>query len=158
MSGRYAEGTTVDPERSQQEISGLLRKYGADGFAYGWEAAAAMVTFRAHERTVRFVLSLPTDWRDFQWAGNGPRRRQRTEAQSRAALEAETKRLWRCLALAIKAKLEVVESGIATFEDEFLAHVVLPDGSTVGDRIKPEIQKAYDGLPVRSLLAIEAGS
>jgi hypothetical protein len=35
---------------------------------------------------------------------------------------------WRALALAIKA----VESGIATFEEEFLAHIALPNGSTVG--------------------------
>ena len=45
---RYAEGTTVQPETSQQEISGLLRRYGADGFAYGWESDRALVSFRAH--------------------------------------------------------------------------------------------------------------
>jgi hypothetical protein len=154
MSGRYAEGTSVQPESSQQEISGLLRRYGADGFAYGWEAGKAMVTFRAHDRTVRFVLTIPTDPKDF---ARTPKNQVRTSAQQQSAMEAEVRRLWRCLCLAIKAKLEVVESGIATFEDEFLAHIVLPDGTNVGDRIKPEIEQAYRGLPSRSLLALDAG-
>lgn len=149
---RYAEGTTVTPESSQTEISGLLRRYGADGFAYGWEADRAMVTFRAHDRQVRFVLTLPTDLAAFSRTPTG---RTRDQAAARTALDQEVRRLWRALALAIKAKLEVVESGIASFEDEFLAHIVLPDGSLVGERIQPEIARQYAGLPARSLLALE---
>jgi hypothetical protein len=34
-------------------------------------------------------------------------------------MEAETRRRWRALALAIEAKLEVVDTGIASFEHEF---------------------------------------
>lgn len=150
---RFAEGTTVQPETSQQEISGLLRRYGADGFAYGWEADRAMVSFRAHGRQVRFVLTLPTDPKQF---ARSPAGRVRTPADQKKALDAEVRRLWRALALAIKAKLEVVASDIASFEDEFLAHIVLPDGSTVGERVKPEIERAYAGLPTRSMLALEA--
>lgn len=151
---RYAENTTVTPERSQEEISGLLRRYGCSGFAYGWEPGKAMVTAAAHDRTIRFVLTLPTDPKDFARTGS----RTRTPEQRQKALEAETRRLWRCLALAIKAKLEVVESGIETFEQAFLANIVLPSGQTVGDTVRPEIAKAYDGLPPgRSLLALDAG-
>lgn len=149
---RYAEGTTVTPESSQSEISGLLRRYGADGFAYGWEAERAMISFRAHGRQVRFVLTLPTDPSAFAMT---PKRQKRTPVQAQAALDAEIRRLWRALALAIKAKLEVVESGIASFEEEFLSHIVLPDGSLVGEHVTAEIEKAYAGLPVRSLLALE---
>lgn len=39
--------------------------------------------------------------------------------------------------LAVRAKLEAVEAKITTFEEEFMAHLVIPDGSgeTVGERI-----------------------
>jgi hypothetical protein len=47
------------------------------------------------------------------------------------------------LALVIKAKLEAVASGITTFEDEFMAHIMMPDGLTVGKHIKPTIAAAY---------------
>lgn len=152
---RYAEGTEVSPERSQQEISGLLRKYGAQGFAYAWEEGQAVVAFRAHDRQVRFILPTPTDRNAFTLT---PAKRVRTDVQINAAMEAETRRRWRALALAIKAKLEVVETGISTFEEEFLAHIVLPNGQTVGDMTQTEIARAYERMttPPR-LLALPAG-
>lgn len=152
---RYAEGTTVSPESSQQEISGLLRRYGATSFAYAWEDGQAMVAFKAHDRQVRFVLPTPTDRTEFFESPGG---RKRTAVQVDAAMESETRRRWRALALAIKAKLEVVASGIASFEDEFLANIVLPDGSTVGDRVGPEIATAYErSVSPPRLLAIGPG-
>jgi hypothetical protein len=45
--------------------------------------------------------------------------------------------------LAVKAKLEVVESGISTFEDEFMPHIVLPSGQTVSEWMGPQITAAY---------------
>lgn len=150
MSGQYAQGTEVTPERSQQEISGLLRKYGATGFVYGWQSGEAMVSFIAHDRQVRFVLTLPTDYRAF---ARTPSNRVRTPAQQKTAMEQEIRRKWRALALAIKAKLEVVASEIATFEEEFLAHIVLPDGRTAGQHVIPAVTEAYDaGQVSRQLL------
>ncbi len=51
---------------------------------------------------------------------------------------------WRALLLVIKAKLEAVETGITCFDDEFMAHIVLPDGKTVGQFMRPQISVAYD--------------
>lgn len=48
------------------------------------------------------------------------------------------------MALVIKAKLEAVEAGIAAFEEEFLAHIVLPNGSTVGQFMMPQIAAVYE--------------
>lgn len=45
--------------------------------------------------------------------------------------------------LIIRAKLEAVESRITTFESEFLANLVLPEGGTVGDWLAPQIDEAY---------------
>lgn len=153
---RYAEGTTVSPERSQAEIGESLRRYGAAGFAYGWEDSRAMVAFRAHDRQVRFLLELPdVDDEDFRFT---PTRQRRKPDAQRAAYEAEIRRRWRALALAIKAKLEAVATGITDFEDEFLAHIVLPDGTTVSDRVRAEIDEAWRTgvLPPRLLPQIEA--
>lgn len=138
---RYAEGTTVSPERSQAEIAELLRKYGATSFVSGFEDQRAMVAFRAHNRTVRFILDLPAPGDDeFNWT---PTRKERKPDAAAAAYEAEIRRRWRALALAIKAKLEAVATGIASFEDEFLAYTVLPDNTTVGQHVQAEIEAAW---------------
>lgn len=154
----YAEGTTTPVEKSQMEIAAVVRKYGADSFATGWDGPRAVVQFVAHSRQVRFVLDLPSDPSEFARTA-GQRPRQRTPAEARNAMEAEVRRRWRALLLAIKAKFEVVETGISTFEAEFLAHTVLPDGSTVGERIEPRIAEAIaSGRMPTTLLAIEGPS
>jgi hypothetical protein len=60
---------------------------------------------------------------------------------------------WRALTFVIKAKLEAVEAGISEFESEFLANVVLPDGSSVGDFIRPQIERAYSEGTLPSALS-----
>lgn len=65
----------------------------------------------------------------FQMTPGG--RRRRSAEQMLAEYEKATRQRWRALALVIKAKLEAVASGITEFEQEFLAHIVLPDGRTV---------------------------
>lgn len=59
-------------------------------------------------------------------------RRTRSDDAAEKAWEQATRQRWRALHLVVKAKLEAVESGITVFDDEFLAHIVLPDGGTVG--------------------------
>jgi hypothetical protein len=71
------------------------------------ESAKAIILFEAHVRRLRFDLPLPD--------GKGDRADQ------------ARKQRWRALLLCIKAKLEAVASNIETFEEAFLAHVVMPD-------------------------------
>jgi hypothetical protein len=40
---RYAEWTEVTVEKSKAEIEGLLRRYGATGFLYGWNEGSAVI-------------------------------------------------------------------------------------------------------------------
>ncbi|WP_029292232.1 hypothetical protein [Cellulomonas sp. HZM] len=146
MTGRYAEGTTVSPERSQAEIAELLRRYGATGYTYGWDqdtdgVQRAAIAFKAHGRMVRFLVDLPDPESRVFWTTESGR--SRDAAGARKAHESELRRRWRCLALAIKAKLEAVETGIATFEDEFLAYTVLPDGSTVSEQVQRQVEDAW---------------
>jgi len=52
----------------------------------------------------------------------------------------------------VKAKLEAVETGIVSLEEEFLAHVVLPDGSTVGQWAEPQLAELYGRGDMPALL------
>jgi len=152
----YARETTVSPEKSKAEIEGLLRRYGADSFVSGWDQAQGreLVQFRCHDRFIRFVLVMPQ--KDEKRFTRRPHRRysyqDRTETQAIAAWEQEIRRRWRALALVIKAKLEAVQTGITTFESEFLPHIVMPDGKTVGEHVAPAIAAAYSSGKVRGLL------
>jgi hypothetical protein len=151
----FAEGTMVPAERSRAEIEQMLRRYGASQFVSGWDHDRALVGFSAHGRQLRFVLAMPKpDEHRFTHTkrANALFEKRRNEQQARAAYEQEIRRLWRALALVIKAKLEAVESGIATFEEEFMPWVVLPDGSTVGQFMAPQIARAYESGEMPKLL------
>lgn len=137
---RFAQDTNVSPERSRAEIELLLRRYQATSFGYATDQGRAMVQFRLTNRVVRFEVPLPTDT-DVAKTESG---RYRNERNYEAFRERATRQRWRALLLVIKAKLEAVETGIATFEEEFLAHIVLPDGKTVGQHVLPAVAAAYD--------------
>jgi hypothetical protein len=146
----YAEGTEVPVTRSRAEIEHLLSRYGATEFMSGWSAARAVIQFKAKDRYVRFDLPIPDkDDKRFLRDGRGA---VRAPAAREKAWEAECRRRWRALALVIKSKLEAVETGIATFEHEFLAHIVMPGGLTVGEMVSPRIAEAYETGSMRPLL------
>ena len=136
----YAANTDVPADRSRAEIERTLARWGADGFMYGWEQTRAVIQFRANERFIRFIVELP-DRSEFLLTPS--RKQRRSPAQVESAYDQAVRQRWRALALVIKAKLEAVESGITEFEAEFLAHIVLPDGSTVGDWVRPQVESAY---------------
>ena len=160
---RYAERTTVSVERSRNEIEQTLARYGAEQFMYGWSSSGAVVAFvvtieSGQKRQVRFELPLPSrDERRFQIHSRG----RRTPAQAEALWEQACRQRWRALSLVIKAKLEAIETGIATFEDEFLAYTMLPSGETVGMWLAPQMDAAYDPdqgvMPSALRLALPSG-
>jgi hypothetical protein len=76
----------------------------------------------------------------------------RKETASFKEWEQACRQKWRALALVIKAKLEAVEAGIAIFEDEFMANIVLPNGSTVSQFMLPQITEAYESGQMPKLL------
>lgn len=149
---RYAADTTVSPGKSREEIERTLTRYGADGFMYGLEGSRAALAFRMAERHVKFVLPMPD--RDAKEFTHTPaRRNRRNPDEAMAAYEKAVRQRWRALALVIKAKLEAVESGITTFEEEFLAHTLLPNGQTVGDFMLPQVESAYETGKMPPLLS-----
>lgn len=148
----FAEGTDVPAERSRAEIEKLLDRYGATRYVSGWDREHATIAFSAQERHVRFMLPLPR----LEDSATSPAGRKRDARATKAAHEAEVRRRWRSLALVIKAKLEAVQSGVSTFEAEFLAHVLLPSGETVGSWISPYLEEAQHSKKMPPPLMLEA--
>ena len=138
---RFAENTDVSVEKSRSEIERLIIRYGATSTAFVNGPGRAMIMFEANHRRISFDLPLPdiTEKR-FEKDGRG---HIRGPEKRHEAWEQACRQKWRALALVIKAKLEAVASGITTFEDEFLAHIVMPDGKTVAHHVKPTIAASY---------------
>src|SRR4051794_7453846 len=118
---RYAEGTAVPVEKSKAEIERMLVRYGATAFGLAWQNGSAGIQFALGDRHIRIELPLP-DRTEYRLTPTGI---QRSSAQVEVAWEKACRQRWRALVLIIKAKLEAIESGISTIEDEFLASVVL---------------------------------
>ncbi len=142
----FAANTTVSVAKSRAEIEDLVSRYGATTFASAIQPGRAVAMFEMQGRRVRLALPLPdktsqefTHYRP----GNGHTLKLRDPAAIEKVYEQACRQRWRALALVVKAKLEAVESGIASFEQEFLAYIALPDGGTVGDFMVPQVALAY---------------
>jgi hypothetical protein len=140
----FAENTSVPVEKSRAEIERLLMKHKCAKFLAGvdHEKHLAAVQFHAHNRIIKFEIALPdpTDQK-YRRDRNGW---MRSPAGVQKVVEQEERTRWRALLLVIKAKLEAVESHIATFEDEFLAHTLLPNQQTVAEYIGPQVAQMYE--------------
>jgi hypothetical protein len=127
----YAEDTRVPVERSQAELEQMLRQKGAAKFMRGEDGNREVVACWLHERQVMFELPLPDETK-FK---TEDRRNRRRRAQ------------WRALLLCVKAKFVSVESGVESFEEAFLAQIVVPTeggrAARVGRVASAQIAEAY---------------
>jgi hypothetical protein len=141
MTTRYAAKTEVPADCSRAEIEAVLVRYGADKFQYGWDDALhrAAVSFRLGGRYLRIVLLLPTR-KSFRTTEQD---RARTPDGITSAHKQAVRQRWRAAALIIKAKLEAIEAGISTIEQEFLAKGLLPNNQTVGEWLGPQVAAVY---------------
>ena len=140
---RYAQNTSVSVSKSKAEIEDTLNRYGCSGFASGYKDDLAFIAFEMSERQCKFILPMPPK-SDYSKTEKG---KNRTADATHKAWEQACRQRWRALALAIKAKLEAVECGIVTFDQEFLAHIVGPNGRTVGQTVIPAIEAGAKQLP-----------
>ncbi|MFZ2241438.1 MAG: hypothetical protein WAV90_18135 [Gordonia amarae] len=147
----YAADTSVSTEKSRAEIERTLQRWGAEQFMYGWTGQAAVVGFILANRKVKFVVPMP-DRNAREFTHTPARGTLRSPAQHAEAYEQACRQRWRALSLVIKAKLEAVESGISTFDVEFLGHLVLPNGQTVADSVVPAVAEAYETHRMPELL------
>lgn len=122
---RYAEHTKVPITKTRNEIQKELTRYGIKEYGFGVSPRGTGIIFKWKDRVYKLNV-------------NDPNRR---DFCSQNGYEQAVRSRWRVLLLLIKAKLNAIEDGQATFEDEFLYATALPDGSTVGDFLKlPENQ------------------
>lgn len=134
----YAKGTTVTVDRSQQEITQVLNRYGVETYAFGAEPGRASVAFTVNEVPIRIGIPLPprptTD--KVRNAETG------RMVQTMPKWEQDVRESWRALVLLLKAGLESVEREIATIDQVFMAFLVAPDGRTMGEIVLPAYHKA----------------
>lgn len=150
----YAKHTKVSADRSSEEVRRLLRNAGATDLMVGDIGNAVQLLFKLKGRTIRFTCPLPT-WAEMS---KDPAGRRRPEKHVPAAMEQEIQRRWRAVVLVVKAKLEAVATGIVTFDQEWLAHVVTrQDGKTVGELAIPELDTG-GAESIRGLLGPGSGS
>lgn len=147
----YAAKTDVSSDRSRSEIERTLARYGATHFGYMSEPDRAMVAFQKAGRQVRFIVPLPDrQSRDFTHTPTG---KVASASSAENAYEQATRQRWRALALVVKAKLEAVETGIATFDEEFYAYTVLPSGRTVFEETSEQVATMIaTGMPGRLMI------
>jgi hypothetical protein len=167
---KYAADTSVSVSKSRAEIEDLVTRAGAVRFFAGNEENRAFVGFtmkcnfkpcpdctgpkplrftrecgvcersgKVHDkRNVMFELPLPK-LEAFRLDG---RHRMRPAEKQHEAWEQGCRASWRALFLAIKAKLVSVESGVESFEEAFLAQLVVPTGDGRTERFSKQAVKA----------------
>lgn len=136
---QFAKDTVVSPEKTLIEIQTTLKRYKAAKFAFGEDGKSLSIAFEMSGRRVRFAVPLPT----YEDGRRQVNQFAKGEFDQKTFDQAVRQR-YRALLLCIKAKLESVESGIETFDEAFMAQILLPSGETIGEWAVPHINIAYE--------------
>lgn len=145
---RYARNTQVSSDRSVSEIRKTVTRYGAENFIYAETPLKGVVGFSMGGRSIRIAIKLPPI-KDYLTTPQGRERHPQVAAELR---EKGTRQMWRCLALVVKAKLEAVDSGISTVDDEFLAFIMVDGRTTVGEALKTRMSEKFFGKDAPALM------
>jgi len=114
---RYAKNTSVPISRSKAQIEETLLRYGITELGMGVSPRGDGIIFKKEGRL--YKINVPNPNQD--------------DYSTDLQYEQARRQRWRILLLSVKAKLEEIEAGLISFDDQFLAYMALPDGSTVGD-------------------------
>lgn len=155
----FAAETEVPVERSRSAIEQMLNAHDCRKFSSGIDrqAGRAALQFELANRLLRFEIQWPTTIAALSgpWLAKWKRASRMDSGRFLAQIERQR---WRAMHLVIKAKLEAVSGGVATFDEEFLPYIVLPGGRTVSQEMVPLIEQAYtDGRMPRLPLMLTAG-
>lgn len=117
---QYAERTKVSPMQTLMQIQAELKKAGASQFMLlsDDESMSEGIAFKRSGISYHMSVAVPDEKR-------------------RAPL-------LRALLLIVKAKIVAVDSGVRSFEEEFLSDVLLPDNTTYGKRAVADIRRALE--------------
>jgi len=155
MARRFAEGTSVPVSKTRGEIEAMIEKHGASKFMTFIDTDHAVVGFQRGARLIKITVHYPdrTEKRFVRDHSNYVR----SIDKQKELYDADIRRVWRALALVIKAKLESVESGVSTFEQEFMPFIVTRDGRTIGQILLPQLDQVTGGADITRLLGAPAG-
>lgn len=139
MSLPYEEATAGD--RAIAELQKTLSKFGCQSFGTmtDMEKGCTIVQFKWRNRTV----SLEASWKGYAQAWltahpYKPRTRGTRIAYETKALQQARISVCSVLRDWVKGQITAVECGIMSFEAAFIAHVLLPSGERVIDRVQNE--------------------
>jgi len=113
----YAKNTRVPISRSKAQIEETLLRYGIKEFGMGVSPRGDGIIFKKADKMYKINVPNPNS----------------ADYSTEQKYEQARRQRWRVLLLSIKAKLEEIEAGLISFDDQFLSYMALPDGSTVGD-------------------------
>lgn len=144
MSRRFAEGTSVEANRSIAEVEALVDRHGGEAFMYAKAPEQAAVEFWLCDRRLRFIVPFPPrDSEQFTTTPTG--RRRKSDAAGDNAHRQEINRRWRSLLLVLKAKFAAIDDEIAEFDAEFMGKIVDPaTGKTLGEQLQPLVARSYE--------------
>jgi hypothetical protein len=123
------EDTSVSVERSKSEISKALRDAGADGvqFEETWKEPGIVVRFAWNGLTCRFrAVPLPPV--------------KNVRSGWRISPEQRDRQAWRGMAWYITSMVKAASFGLFTFEDIFMSFFEAPDGRTIGEALRPQLE------------------
>jgi hypothetical protein len=128
---RYAAGTKVSVESSRAEISGILTKHGVkrQGW-YGDEEIGDELRFELQGGQYRLTVKKPTL--------EEVRKLNPNSSYLADRMDDEWRRRWRATVLLLKAKLEFIDAGDTSLDQELLAYRVLKDGRTLFEAMEAD--------------------
>ena len=134
----YAKSTTVSIEGSQQEVTRLLRRAGAEKCMSGWDGDCAFVAFVLKGVPIRMKVDMPKR-QGFCKTETG---RHRKDNASLLAWEQACRQRMREFCLLLKAKLVAVSIELRPLEHEFYGDICLPmrGGQTIYEAQKDQLQ------------------
>lgn len=124
----------------------MLMKYKARKTAFLTDDNFATVIFEIQDYQVKIDLPVPQK-ADFRLSPTGNSRK--PDAIEKAFLKAIDTR-WKVLALVIKAKLQAIEHGVTSIENEFLAQIVLSENRTIRDTVASQLTESRTNRSLRA--------
>lgn len=147
------ESTGVGVSKSQESIRHMIYAHNGTGVsvisrrpAEGFEALVTIKDMPYHIRVMATCKAIP------ERNSYGQRRPQGQLEQARAA---EERRVWRVLYWHLKAMFEAADSGVIDIRDVIMPYVVMRDGRTLADIIKPQMADMMTVDPTKLLTAGE---
>lgn len=149
---KYAEGTTVPVGKSKDDITKLLREWGADRVAWQEDFKNGVIllgfvwTKDTRQFGARIEVRLMTEKEIREAPENLDKRTHKpSEVRIAQALERQGRSEMRLLLLWLKAAFNAVEAGIVTPETLFMPFFITVDGETVADVILPNLPSLVEG-------------